>query len=322
MAADRHGGAFRQFGARGVDDALHVGDHAAEVAPLRGGQQVDRAADVVVRDHGRQGLRRHGRQTAEQLAVARRGDGHVAQRAERVHRVLRRLHGDGVGDAVLRIEPVGRRGLRRARQGRLQAVGGIAFRQADRAGHVAVEIDLQGRRAQLLLNARVGDAGDAADLRQQGEGVGVVRGVVLAGDLHVERCRRAEVQDLADHVRRQEGEGGAGEVARQPLAQHPRQGIAGVLALAHRDQHVAVEGADGAGVVVARVDAAGRQADVVDDAGDLLAREQLAKLRLDAADERRHLLDAGAGGRADMDAQGRRLDLGEEVATELRQQQE
>ena len=55
-----------------------------------------------------------------------------------------------------------------------------------------------------LLDARVGDAGNALDPRQHCVGVGSVRCQIVADHLQIDRRRRAEVQDLADHVGGQE----------------------------------------------------------------------------------------------------------------------
>ena len=59
---------------------------------------------------------------------------------------------------------------------------------------------------------------------------------------------QAEVQDLADDVGRQEREGGAGELAREPFAQGLDVGVgAGHCVVIERDQDVGVDDADRAG---------------------------------------------------------------------------
>ena len=60
--------------------------------------------------------------------------------------------------------------------------------------------------------------GIVLDPGQQLVGVFAVRLHVVADDLQVDRRGRAEIQDLADHVGRQESEGGAGKLPRQLLA--------------------------------------------------------------------------------------------------------
>ena len=90
-----------------------------------------------------------------------RGDRQRLQRTQRIHLVLRRLHHDRIGHAVIGIEIISRRDLRAAGQIDHQAVGDVAFGQADilRAG--AVDIDIEGRIVRRLLDPRIGDAGNA-----------------------------------------------------------------------------------------------------------------------------------------------------------------
>ena len=121
-------------------------------------------------------------------------------------------------------------------------------------------------RGRRLLDVRVGDAGDVADLaRAVGLRIGEVRRQIVAADLQVDRRRRAEIQDLADDVGRQERERQAREAARQFLAQPLHVFGRRAVPFAERDLDVAVLRADRAGVVVDRVDARQVRADVVDD---------------------------------------------------------
>src|SRR6202012_3835994 len=108
---------------------------------------------------------------------------------------------------VLRVHPVGGRDLAAAGQGGQEAVGDVTLRQAQLGDAGAVDVDAQFRPAFRLLHAHVGQPADAADLFEQNVGVGAVGGGVGARDLQVDGRGRAEVQDLADDVGRQEGEG-------------------------------------------------------------------------------------------------------------------
>ena len=83
----------------------------------------------------------------------------------------------------------------------------------------AVDVDVERRERRRLLDACVGDARDVADLRQELVGVGEVRVEIVAADLQIDRRGRAEIQDLADDIRRQKREGHAGETPRQLVAQ-------------------------------------------------------------------------------------------------------
>ena len=248
------------------------------------------------------------------VAVLPRGDRQGLQRAQRIDLVLRRLHHDRIGHAIVRIEIVGRRDLRAARQVDDQAVGDIALGQADilRAG--AVDIDIEGRIVGRLLDARIGDAGDPANPAQQLIGVGEIRVHVGAADLQVDRRRRAEIQDLADDVGRQERERHAGKGARQLLAQRLDIFVGRPMALLQLDLDVAVLRADHAGVVVGHVDAADRHADIVGQRVDLGRRNDLADRLLHVGELIGAFLDAGADLGAHMHQDLAGIDRGKEVA--------
>ena len=151
-------------------------------------------------------------------AIAGRRDRQRLQRAQRVDLVLRRLHHDRIGHAVVGVEIIGRRDLRAAGQIDHEAVGDVALGQADILGTGAIDIDVEGRIVGRLLDARIGDAGNPADPAQQLVGIGEIRGQVGAADLQVDRRRRAEIQDLADDVggqeRRRSGRETAAAIAR------------------------------------------------------------------------------------------------------------
>ena len=70
----------------------------------------------------------------------------------------------------------------------------------------AIDIDVELRVVARLLDAQVDGAGDAVKFLQQIVGERAVALNIEADDLHVDRRGQAEIQYLADHVRRQEGE--------------------------------------------------------------------------------------------------------------------
>jgi hypothetical protein len=133
----------------------------------------------------------------------------------------------------------------------------------------AVDIDVEGRAIGRLLDARIRDAGNPADPAQELVGVGEIGFEVGAADLQVDRRRRAEIQNLADDVGRQEREVHAGKQPRQLLAQGLDVFVRGPVAFAELDLDVAVRGTDHAGVVVGHVDAGNRHADIVGERVDL-----------------------------------------------------
>ena len=117
-----------------------------------------------------------------------------------------------------------------------------------------------------FLDARIGNPGNMANLRQQLVGEGAVRVEVVAGDLDVDRRGRAEIENLADDVRRKEGEGRARKRLRKLLAQRLHISVGRGRPLAQTDEHIGVEDADRSRCCCSEIDAADRQADVVDDA--------------------------------------------------------
>jgi hypothetical protein len=91
----------------------------------------------------------------------------VFESRQAVDSVLRQLDDDGVGDAVLGVEPEVRVHLAAARKGDEQIVGRIALRQPDFIGERAVDVHIELRVVEDLLDARVRDAGKLADALQQ-----------------------------------------------------------------------------------------------------------------------------------------------------------
>ena len=97
-------------------------------------------------------------------------------------------------------------GLGAARQRHQQVRGDVGLGQPQQRRLAAIDVDVERRIVEGLLDAQVHDARDLVQAGEQGVGVGAVAIDVEAGHLHVERRRQAEIEDLADDVRRQEGE--------------------------------------------------------------------------------------------------------------------
>ena len=203
-----------------------------------------------------------------------------------------------------------------------QAVGDVALGEADLAGKRAVDLDIDLRIVEHLLDAQVGDAGHRADALEQIGGVGVVGFLIVADHLHVDRRRQAEIEDLRDDVGRQERECGAGKFLRQDGAQ-PLDVVGGrCVIFLQADQRVAVLRADGAGVLIGHVDAGERQADIVDDIVELIGRNDAAHGLFDQIEQAGGFLDAGAGLGADMHQDLPGIDRRKEVLAQERPEAE
>ena len=127
------------------------------------------------------------------------------------------MYDDLVVDAGLRVQPLVGRGLAGASQRDEHALSYVLLGQADLAGLQAVYIDVERGVGDLLMNVRVGYAGNGLHLFEKllGELV-VVLGT--PGDLEIDGCGQAEVEDLVRDVRRSEEEGTVRELLMQVRA--------------------------------------------------------------------------------------------------------
>ena len=155
---------------------------------------------------------------------------------------------------------------------------------------------------------------------EQAKRKGAVGFDVAADDLHVDRRRQAEIQDLADNVGGQEIERQAGEFFRQPLAQLLHVVLGRPVSLVQRDLDVGVRRPERTRHVVRHVGTGQWQADVVDDGGNLAGRNDLANLALDQVAQARRLLDARAGFGAHVQLELPGIHGREEIAADERQQ--
>ena len=314
--------AGRQLRAVLGHDLLHLGGHAAEVAALHVGVDVEDGLHVGVADDRGHLAPLEGGQIAEQLRLAGRAgrDGRVHQRVDGVDAALGRLHGDDIVDAAAGIGPVVRAhdGARAERDE--HAVGHVPLREAELGGARAIDVDLQRRRVDHLVQVHVDGARNASHAGGDLQRDLVRRLLVVAGDLHVDRRRQPEVQDLADDVRRLEEEGHAGKLPRQRFPQrlHPAGGRLVTLRI-QRDEDLTVCCAEGHAVREGEVDRLGL-ADVVDHGGDLAVRNDPADRRLDGGEDLLGLLDTGARRRPHVQPELARIHGGEEVASDERQQ--
>src|SRR4029077_5316979 len=131
--------------------------------------------------------------------------------------VLRGLHHDRVLHAALRVQPERGRDLAAARNHHQQAVGDVALSKAEVLRLCPIDVDVEAGIARGLLDARIGDTRYEANAAQELGRVVEVRDQIGAPYLQFDGGGRAEIQDLTDDIRGQEGEGGPREAHRQPL---------------------------------------------------------------------------------------------------------
>ncbi len=138
---------------------------------------------------------------------------------QRLNVVLRSLRRHAVLDAVAPVEEKHGRGLEAAAERIEQTAGNIGLGVARLHGFGAIDIYVEAGIIEGLLNAGVGNAGHAAKLVENLISHATVGLDIGAFDLHIDRRREAEVEDLGDDVGGQEIEGHAGKFLGQRLAQ-------------------------------------------------------------------------------------------------------
>src|SRR5471032_2419383 len=304
--------------------ALDIGCDRAEIAILRGREDLDHRLDVVLA-HDRIGVRTlDGREAAQNLAATlqTRGDWQILQRGKRIQVVLRRLHHDRIRHAVHVIQPERGRDLTRPREVHDQAVGHVSLVDAEQLRARAVDVDVKRWRVLRLLDTGIDYTGNLANLAQQPVRVSEVPGQVVAANLQVNGGQRAEVQDLADDVRRWERERHARIKTWQLLA-HLAHVLRGrTMIFVQRDLDVAVLRADRPGVVIGEIDTADRQADVVNHGGEFSGRNDLTDRSFHVRENLCGLLDPHADRRAHVQQDLPGIHVREKVAAEQRHQRE
>lgn len=132
----------------------------------------------------------------------------------------------------------------------------------------------------------------------------VLGGVLArAADLHVDGRGEPEVEHLGDDVGRCEEKHQIGKALRQRLAQSPQISGRGAVIFPERHEDFAVRGRHHGAIADGEVDAAARDAHVVDDHGDFGGRDHLADGVLHLRETLLGFLDARAGAAAHMQAQ-------------------
>ena len=234
--------------------------------------------------------------------------------------ILRRLHRDIVGDAVLRAEPEGRIDLLAARKRDQHVLRHGARGEIDLLQAGAVHLQPHGRLVQPLMDMDVHRARQLPDLARQLGRLRKAGFLVHAQDLHVHGGGLAEIEDLGDDVGRLEEELDAGKVFRELSAQFVDIAARRLVAFLQRDHDFAVGRTHHAGIAVGQVDARIGQAEIVEDGFELPGGNDRADEGVDLVGESRGLLDARAGWGAHVQADGSAVDRGKEILAEREDQ--
>ncbi len=123
---------------------------------------------------------------------------------------------------------------------------------------------------------------------------------VVSHDLDIDGSWQAKVQDLADHVGWQEREGHPGKLFRECESKLVNVVIRGMVVGRKRNKNVGIGCADWSRIAIGKIDAAVRQADVIDDIVHFAWRNLLSNRLLDLIAKVGGFLDAHSSGRTKM----------------------
>ena len=172
----------------------------------------------------------------------------------------------------LRIGPEIRRHLLRRTQADIRLLAIVLALRPSCAARVAVDLGVEVRRVDFLLQMRVDDARNRRNAPRISFATRKVLRPVVAHGPHVDLRRQPEIQDLGHHVGRLEIERILGKCRRQHLTQ--LLDIVGGRRVAVLQRHLddAVIDADGRTVGECQIVGPRRQADIVDDQPALFLR--------------------------------------------------
>src|SRR5713226_7926768 len=312
--------ALRQILLDGLDELFDFVGDAAEVAAIHSRVHVDHRLRGVVRDFRGPGGRRGGDQVSQNLRPRTRhaaANGSILQRLVGVHAILRFLHRDGVFHAVFWIQPESRSGLEAGAERNKNVLRDVARLHAHGLRARTVDFHVERGVVKSLLNVDIHGAGNVPELAGEFFPDQVISALVHARDFHIDGRGSAEIQDLRDDVRRLKEELHAGKTLRKFFAQFVDVRAGGLSALLlELDKNFRVGAPDGAGVAVGEVDAAVRQADIVEDGGELFLWDGFTDDAVYLVGEARSFLDAQTGASAHVQTNLSGIHVRKEIAAE------
>src|SRR5258708_4182966 len=323
LAAYGDKGPTRQGLAMGIDDALHVATHAAEVAVLRCPVDIGHAAYVVVIDDGDLAATLHRSNIRKNLRTAfgASRDGNILDIRDRLDSVLRGLRNQVVVHAVLPVDEEVWRDLEAPAQRVQHARSNVFFLVSRLQCLGPVHVHIKRWVVEWLLDVQVGQPGHLVQIRHDLLGDFVIRLNVASFNLDVNRRGQAEIQNLGHDVRRRKIESGPWELPRKLSTKNSNIISGGGMVPAQRHQHIGIVGSNHARGGVHQVIGTEWQADVVENAVDFFRRHFLANGRLYQVCKLRRILNACPGLRADMEAELTAIRIREEVLSEPRRQE-
>src|SRR5438876_7617722 len=318
LAANRDVAALRQVFFDGLNALLDFVSHAAKVAAIHGRVDVDHRLCSVVRNFRGPGDRRRGDQVSQNLGPRTRSaaaDGSILQSLIVFHAILRLLHRDVVLHAIFRIQPESRGGLEAGAKRDKNVLRHVARLHAHGLRAGPVNFHKERGVVKGLLNVDIHGTRNVTEFAREFLPHQIISALVHAGDFHVDGCGSAEIQDLRHDVRRLKEELHSRKALRKFFAQVIDIRPGGLAAhFLQLNKNFSIGTPDGAGVAVGEVDAAVRQADIVEDRGQLVLRDGFTDDAVYLVCQPRRFLNAQTGASAQVQANLSRVHLWKEIA--------
>src|SRR5665213_928237 len=174
------------------------------------------------------------------------------------------------------------------------------------------------RLIEWLLHAEVNGAGDRADLFEDLVCPGTISLEIMADHLDVDRSGQSEVQNLRDHGGGQERKCHPGEVFRQTQAELLDVFFGRIVLRRQCHHNVCIRSPDWRRIAVREINAAVRQANIVDDAVHFGRRDFLPDRILDEITQKSRILDTHTGWPAHVKLEAAGINGRKEILTEPR----
>ena len=199
----------------------------------------------------------------------------------------------------------------------------VARLHAQRLGPCAIYLHKQRGIVKCLVNVDVHSARNMTHLGGKFFADEIILPLVDPGNFHINGRRRSEIQNLRDDVCRLEEELHARKLLREPLAQVvdiPGSGLATFCFQLNENFRIGCS--DGAGIAVRQIDAAVRNADIVEKSGDLFLWNGFANGAIHLIRKARGFFDAQAGACAQVQADLPGVHFRKEIAAEHKNKQD
>ena len=171
-----------------------------------------------------------------------------------------------------------------------------------------------------LLDPQIGRSGNVSHFLEQRICIAPVSLQIVSHDLNIDGSRQAKIQNLADHVGRQESECHTRELFRECQTKLVNVVVRGMVIGGQSHKNVGIRCSDWSRIAVGEIDAAVGQTYVVNDALDFACWNLLSNRLLDLIAKVGGFFNAHSRGRSQMKFESAAVHAGKEVPAQPRDQ--